>query len=194
MRLMKLARARSAFGLVAVATIAMLVTPMLSSAQQAPPGVREASGVQAEAVAAQTEFLQVQQELARLELEVLKDAEIRKEYDAVQEAIQEAARAVDPRHQSRIDRLMEIQQELQALGKAGQPSPEELQPILTEAQGLQERVAVVQEHVARSEPLKTRITELRARMTERMLELDPTAQSKLDRLTVLAKSLSTPSK
>src|SRR5690606_20365440 len=143
-----------------------------------------------EAQSAQAEFMLVQQELAQLEQEVLKDPAIRKEYDAVQAAIQEAARALDERHQSRVERLAELQQELQALTSSGSPSPEVLQPLVTEARGLQERVVAVQEYVARSEPLKTRITELRARMTARMSEIDPQAPQKLERLTVLAKGLS----
>jgi len=188
MRLMKLARARAAFGLMAVATAAMLITPMLSSAQSAPGGAPAAA--RTEAQSAQAEFMLVQQELAQLEQEVLKDPAIRKEYDAVQAAIQEAARALDERHQSRVERLAELQQELQALTSSGSPSPEVLQPLVTEARGLQERVVAVQEYVARSEPLKTRITELRARMTARMSEIDPQAPQKLERLTVLAKGLS----
>lgn len=184
MRRMKPARSRAAFGLVAAALVAMLVTPILSAAQTTP---RAAT---AEAPAAQAEFLQVQQELARLEQEVLKDPAIRAEFDAVQAEIQKAARALDPRHQVRIDRLGEIREEIEALNAAGKTSAEDLQPLITEARGLQERVIAVQDHVARAEPLRTRIQDLRVRMTERMAALDPGAPEKLERLTVLAKDLS----
>lgn len=187
MRLMKLARARAAFGLVAAAAVAMLITPMLSSAQTAPPG---ATAAPVEAPAAQAEFMMVQQELAKLEQEVLKDPEIRAEFEAVQAEIQKAARALDPRHEGRIERLGELQSELDAMSAAGKTSAEDLQPLITEARGLQERVIAVQDHVARAEPLRTRIVDLRARMTERMAAIDPQAPQKLERLTVLAKGLS----
>lgn len=190
MQISRMARAPIALALAVVAGVAMLAGPMLQAANaEAPPGpVDEAPLALDQGI--EHELLTLQQALAAAEAEAMKDPALRRDHDALQEAIQEAMREADPTHDERVSRLQAIEQELTTSQASGEPlDMAKLQPLLVEARTLQQGLVQVQQQVVEQEPLKSRIQSLRERMLAEMTKADPTTPQHLERLEALVTQL-----
>lgn len=186
----KFRRAPVAVGLAAVAALAMLTTPMLSSAKpEAPaaPPIADEQPPAGDLQKLQLEFLTIREALAEAEQQALKDPGLQQAHAQLQSQIERAMRAADPKHDSRMARLREIEQEVQSEQVAGQQDLAKLQPLLTEAQGIQERLVAIQLQVVETEPLKSEIAKMRERMVTNMSTVNPEVPELLARLEVLAK-------
>lgn len=192
MKVTSFARAPLALGIAALGAVAMLATPMLSAAKPeapvAPPVAAEQSVAPASAQQAQIEFLTIRQALAEAEQTALQDPALRTAHDTLQTSIQAAMRTADAKHDTKVARLQQLEQELQA-GATGEPDMAKLQPLITEAQGLQDELLAIQVKVVESEPLKSDIAKMREQMLAKMTTVNPEVPKLLGRLEALAQSM-----
>lgn len=185
---------RSRIGLVvaSLAAAAMLITPLLSSAD--PPAAPAAPVAPAPELspeqALQIEFLTLRQALAAAEQAALQDPGLQKLHDELQTAIQDAMRAADTEHDAKVARLTELGETLEAAQTtAEEPDMAALEPLMTEAQGIQEQLLELQTKVVEAEPLASRIEQMRTQILAKMSEVDPKVPANLERLEELAKQL-----
>jgi hypothetical protein len=154
----RLARARVAMGAAAVAAALMLAAPLLTAAEPAPDAAAP------EVLQPQLDPFAAQQAVAAAEQAALEDPAVKQVVEDLDAAVQAALRAADPEHEAKLARL------------------KELEPLVAEAQALQQELVRAQAAVVESEPLAKSIEDAQAKVLAKMVEIDPKVREHLDAL------------
>lgn len=160
-----------------------------SPAAQAPDLPGAMAGADSQTRARMQQFRQVARRLNQLQQRALEDSALQAQQAALQQRIERAVVEIDPEAEQKLERLQEIQSQLQAAtaeGGVGQAQMDSLRPILTEAQSLQRQLQEARNQAMQRQPVVDALEDFRADMLAEMQELDPDADS----LVALAESLS----
>lgn len=162
---------RTARGL--LGALATVLTPMAASAQQPTqpsPQVQEWLA----------EINQLQQELAPLHEQAMQDPALQQEQEEVSTAVREAMVAADPVNGERLDRLEQLETEAQAARASGDSA--KVVALASEAQELVPELQAAQEEATQQPEIDARVKQFEDNLVTKMVEMEPSAQAKVDRL------------
>jgi predicted sugar kinase len=103
--------------------------------------------------------------------------------------VNDAMREIDPRAESRIERLQALEQE--AMAAQQEQDMATFQALMLEAQELQTALRATQEEALEREEVQDAIETFQADVLAAMSELDPEAETMLERLQELAERITT---
>lgn len=126
-----------------------------------------------------TEIQQLQEQLQPIQEEAFQDPEIQAAQQALGAEIQEAMVEVDPATPQRMERLQELMVQAQAAQAA--QDQEAMTEIVTEARGLEQELQAAQAAVLQSSEIAPQVEAFEAKLLERMIEVDPEAESMIER-------------
>lgn len=137
---------------------------------QIPPEAQELIG----------ELQQLQTRLQPIQQEALQDPEIQAAQQALGAEIQEAMAEADPSTPEKMQRLQELM--VQAQAAQAEQDAAAMNEIVTEARALEQELQAAQAAAIESPELAPRVEAFEDRLLERMVEVDPEAESLLDRV------------
>lgn len=172
---------RTALG--AVCALATVFAPMAASAQQPTQPTQPTPEMQ-EWIA---EIQKLNNELGPLHDEAMEDPALQQEREAVRAAVREAMIAADPANGERIDRLEELEAEAEAAQAAGDTV--KIAALTSEAQQLGPQVQAAQVEAMEKPEVDARVQAFEDKLFAKMVEIDPSAQAKLDQLNELNERL-----
>jgi hypothetical protein len=156
--------------------LAAALMPAGLIAQQQPMPSPEVQGWLAEAQ-------QIQQRLAPIHARAMEDQALQQAELQLNEAILAELRRAGPAVQADLRRIETIQPELRAAQEAG--NREQLERLVTEAQQLQMRLAQAQGAALQQPEIQARAQAYQTQLQARMVELDPAAETMIQRLMAL---------
>lgn len=172
---------RTALGL--LCALATVSTPMAASAQQPTQPAEPTPQVQ-EWLA---EMNQLQQELAPLHQKAMQDAALQQEQEKVSTAVREAMIAADPANSQRLDRLEQLETEAQAAQASGDSA--KIVALASEAQKLGPPLKAAQDQAMQKPEVEAQVQQFEDRLFAKMVEMDPSAKARLDRLDELGRKV-----
>lgn len=159
-------------------TVLALATPGILSAQQAGAPSPE---LQQQVEGWLAEMQQINGQLQEIQVRAMQDPELSAAHASLNENLRDAMLQADPTLNQSIERMQELDTEATAARQAGDQA--KFQQLAMEAQQIQQRFAVAQQTAVQNEPaLATEMTEFQTRMTDKMVSLDPQAETLLTRL------------
>jgi hypothetical protein len=168
-------------GLLALFTLAVAPIVLLGQDPAPPP---QASPEVQEWLA---EIQALHAQLGPIEAEALQDPELREEQQQVTTAVQAAMAEIDPTIPTQIERMNEIQAEAQEAQEAG--DIDRVLELTAEAQQIQQSFAEARLHAVQRPELAPRVEEFQARVQERMIQIDPDAAARIERLQELQRRI-----
>lgn len=158
--------------------------------EQMTPGQEQAAPGQTmdpEAMALMMEAQQIQQELAPVREEAMQDEALAIRMSEIQESIETAMRTENPQA---FERMEAFEADFVAAQEAG--DQERVQEIGTEAQEVQMELQALQQSVLERPEIRDSIEEFEAAQRERMIEIDPEAGERMDRIDEILAEIGTP--
>lgn len=137
-----------------------------------------------EMMAAVMEMQTIQQRLGPIQEQALQDEELAAQLQDIQTRLEAALREDNS---EAMDRMDEMQGELMEAQAAG--DQEQMQALMPEAQSLQQQLQAAQQEVLQRPDLREAIQEFEAANRARMVEIDPAADSLLQRMDELMGSM-----
>lgn len=168
---------RTALG--GMCALAMIFAPMAASAQEPTQPTQPTPEVQ-EWIA---EMQQLETELRPLHEQAMQDAALQQEREEVSAVVREAMIAADPANGDRLDRLDELMVEAQAAQAAGDTA--KIAALTSEAQQLGPQVQAAHVDALETPEVDARVQAFEDKLFAKMVEMDPSAQARIDRLTEL---------
>lgn len=126
-----------------------------------------------------TELQQLQAQLQPIQQQVLQDPEIQTAQQTLAADIQEAMAEMDPSTPERLERLQELMTQAQAAQEEQDATA--MGEIVAEARALEEQLQAAQAAAIESPEIAPRVEEFEARILEKMVEVDPEAESMIER-------------
>lgn len=117
------------------------------------------------------EFNELRQELTQIRQQAMEDPELQRMRDSLNRSIAVAAEEVEPGSKEKLERLEEIQTEIQAAREEG--DQEEMQSLIQELQTLREEVAAATRQVLSREEIRAQYRAFEEATLARMEEIDP---------------------
>jgi hypothetical protein len=159
----------------------------------AAPSVTVAQGAPAATDPAQLEvlfdeFQELHTKLESIQMKALEDPALGAEQAQLGEQIQQAMMDRDPSLADRVDRADALEAEAISAQQSG--DMQRLNELMVEAQQIQLQFMAVQQEVLSQPPLSDRLEAFQGRLERKMLELDPSTQSLIDRFRELEGILS----
>lgn len=154
-----------------------LASPPAARAQQKgqPQQAKPASGRQ-ELV---KEYRSVQQKLAMIQQKAMKDTALRARQQHLQQTVRSTMQEIDPKTEDRIDSLQSLQKELRAAQQAKDTA--KLRKAFVSYQTLQQELQQTQRQAIQRDSISRQLDAFRSQLVSKMKEVDPTADSLLDR-------------
>lgn len=137
-----------------------------------------------EMMAAVMEMQTIQQQLGPIQEQALQDEELSAQLQEIQTRLEAALREENAEAMDRMDELQTEMMEAQAAG-----DQQQMQALMPEAQALQQQLQAAQQEVLQRPELRQAIDEFEAANRERMVEIDPAADSLLQRMDELMGSM-----
>jgi uncharacterized protein with von Willebrand factor type A (vWA) domain len=159
----------------------MTLSPAALAAQQAQPQLSpEVQGWLAE-------LQQIQDELEPLHQQAMGDPAIQQAQQELSTRVMNAMTRIDPEIPRKADRMTELSTRARAAQAAGNEG--EVRELATEAQQLQQHLAQVQAQALSDPTLTAGLEAFQARVQGRMIEIDPSVETKLQRFEELERRL-----
>lgn len=130
-----------------------------------------------EMMAAVMEMQTIQQQLSPIQEQALQDEELAAQLEEIQTRLEAALREDNA---EAMDRMDELQTEMTEAQTAG--DQEQMEALMPEAQSLQQQLQAAQQDVLQRPELRQAIEEFEAANRARMVEIDPAADSLLQRM------------
>lgn len=158
-----------------VAVTALLGLPVAANAQAAAPPQRAPtpSPAQAHPPPLKAQMAEAQARVMKAQQQALAKPAVKSEMQSVEKMVKARMVKADPKTQIDIARLEELEGKLKALAKDKQPTPEESQPIMREAQQIAQKLAPVQAKVMQEPDVQKRLKELEKTIMKEMAAIDP---------------------
>lgn len=137
-----------------------------------------------EMMAAVMEMQTIQQQLGPIQEQALQDEELAAQLEEIQTRLEAALREDNAEAMDRMDEMQAEMTEAQAAG-----DQEQMQALMPEAQSLQQQLQSAQQEVLQRPELREAIEEFEAANRARMVEIDPAADSLLQRMDELMGSM-----
>lgn len=137
-----------------------------------------------EMMAAVMEMQTIQQQLGPIQERALQDEELAAQLQEIQTRLEAALREDNAEAMDRMDELQTEMMEAQAAG-----DQQQMQALMPEAQSLQQQLQAAQQDVLQRPDLRQAIEEFEAANRARMIEIDPAADSLLQRMDELMGSM-----
>lgn len=159
--------------------LAAVLLPIAAQAQerQPPPEVQQLVA----------EMRQLQAELQPVQQQALQDSAIMREQEEVSTVVREAMVAADPANGPRLDRMEAIMEEARTAQQTGDTA--KVTALATEAAQLQPQVEAAQEEALGQPGIQARIAQFQNNLRSKMIELDPNAKARIERLEELSQRL-----
>lgn len=125
------------------------------------------------------ELRQIQTQLEPIQQQALQDPELQTEQQDLGQRIQTAMVEVDPATPEHMARLQELVTEAQAA--QAEQDAEAVNEIMTEAQGLQERLQEAQSVALERPEIAPRLEAFQERLQSKMVEIDPESEPLITR-------------
>jgi hypothetical protein len=156
--------------------LAALLLPIAANAQerQPPPEVQEWM----------REMQQIQIQLQPIQQQALQDPAVQQEQQEVSRVVREAIVSADPANGERLDRMEAILEEARSAQEAGDTA--KLAALTSEAADLQPRVEAAQAEALAQPQVEARVAQFQDNLRAKMIELDPAAEERIERLQQLA--------
>jgi hypothetical protein len=166
-----------------VTAAVILAIPSIAAAQTHQPGADER---QLEALF--EELQEVHTKLEDIQMQALQDPGLSAEQAQLGEEIQQAMVAHDPTMVDRLARAEALESEAVAAQQSG--DTQRLQELMSEAQTIQMQFMALQQEVIAQPAISQRLEAFQVRLEEKMLEVDPAAESLITRFRELEGILS----
>lgn len=175
-------RIRRMAGLVAVA-LAFLAVPGLDAQEPEESGEEGRQELMAE-------LQQVNQELVGIRQRAMQDPELQQEQAATEEKVIAAMTEVDPEAQQKLDRIQQLQGELQTAQQEG--DQEKMGSLLQERRQLEQSLQQAQAQAMEQQEVAAAVESFRQSLVAAMKEVDPKAEQLLQRQEELQAELMDP--
>lgn len=126
-----------------------------------------------------TEMRQLQKRLSSIQKQAMQDSALQSQMQEVQALIDSTIRAMSPQAAQQMERLDSIRGQLQAAQSQGDTA--RLRSLIMEAQKLQKALQKVQSKAMKQEDVAAAIKSFQNALREQMRQVDPTADSLIDR-------------
>lgn len=136
------------------------------------------------------ELQQVAQQLAGIQQRAMQDPELQEVQAATEETVIAAMTELDPEAQEKIDRMEELQGDLQTAQEEG--DQQEIGSLLQEQRQLQQSLQQTQVRAMQQEEVAASIESFRESLLAAMMEVDPAAAELLQRQEELQTELTPP--
>lgn len=136
-----------------------------------------------------TEMQQLQAQLGPLQQQALQDPGLQEEQQRVTTLVQETMLQLDPTIPQQTQRIEELQQEAQTAQETEDVN--RIMEIAAEAQQIQQRFVELQAEAMQSPAVAPQIEAFQSRLQARMIEIDPEAEARIQRLEELQRRLET---
>lgn len=127
-------------------------------------------------------LMAAQERVMKAQEQALKDPELKKDLDELQAFVEAQMQKEDPKAKQKMDRLEDIQAQLEKLQAAENPDPEKAAPLIGEAQQLATELSQVQLKVLEKDEVKRRMDIFDKKLRAEMRQIDPEVPQALARL------------
>lgn len=128
---------------------------------------------------AMMELQRVRKELSAISEEAMQDSALQRQLEELRALIDETMREMSPRAGKQMDRMDTLRGQVQTAQSQGDTA--RLRELMTEAQGLQRSLQKIRNKAMRQEEVAATLKDFRAALQEKMREIDPAADSLMDR-------------
>jgi chromosome segregation ATPase len=171
-------------GAAAALTLAFVLAAPTAAQQMMPPQQEIPDSVQQ----LMEEFQETEARFSALQSQVIQgNAELQSRQQEIGIMVNDAVREIDPQAEARIQRLQALEQE--AIAAQEDEDMAGFQALLMEAQELQTALQAAQEEALEREDVQDAIEAFQAEVLSAMTEMDPEAETMLERLQDLAERI-----
>jgi hypothetical protein len=159
-----------------------LLVPAALQAQQPTP-----EQAPAEVQQLLTELHQLQERLGPIQAQAMQDSELQAAEAELNQALRSAVIEIDPAVEQDLARAETLEADAQAAQEAG--DAQRLQELMTEAQGMQQRLAAAQAQALQRPGLVAQVEQFQEQLQARMIQIDPQAGELIRRHTELQRRI-----
>lgn len=141
-----------------------------------------------ETAALKAELAAIQSKLGPLQSQAMEDTELREEFRALEEAIENAMIAWDAKLPEHRQRLGELEKEFRIAEDAG--NEEEKKALMEEGSSLNTKIHQARSQALANPDIVAKMGAFQDQVLARMAEIDPEAKNLIDRANVIANQLS----
>jgi hypothetical protein len=131
------------------------------------------------------EIQQLQSELEPVQQEALQDSAIQQHQEEIGGLVRDAMIALDSTNALRLERMGQIIEEAQVAQSTGDTA--KIDALTSEAETLQPHIEAAQAEALAQPEIETRIEQFRQDLHAKMIDIDPEAKPRLDRLAELSR-------